>query len=134
DDDPRDRPAMPLVGERVELAIAAVFARAIDQLATLELPKSHVSLPAREPPHSTRAGRRVAVASVPDLLYEPIGGELAMRHWVVASALLIAACQQKPAQLTYEGADYKTDAAKVAHGKRLAVILDCTGCHGSNLQ
>ena len=56
-----------------------------------------------------------------------------MRYWG-AVILLLVACQQKPAQLTYEGADYKTDAAKVAHGKRLAVILDCTGCHGSNLQ
>lgn len=39
-----------------------------------------------------------------------------------------------PAQLTFEGADYKTDAAKLAHGERLAVIMDCTGCHGANLQ
>jgi mono/diheme cytochrome c family protein len=39
-----------------------------------------------------------------------------------------------PAQLTYEGGDYKDEAAKLAHGKRLAVVLDCTGCHRSNLQ
>jgi len=39
-----------------------------------------------------------------------------------------------PAALTYEGGDYETDADKVAHGKRLADILDCTGCHGANLQ
>lgn len=39
-----------------------------------------------------------------------------------------------PAQLTFEGADYKDDAAKLAHGKRLADVLDCTGCHGENLQ
>ena len=38
------------------------------------------------------------------------------------------------AQLSFEGAGYKDDAAKIAHGKRLATILDCTGCHGSNLQ
>lgn len=39
-----------------------------------------------------------------------------------------------PAQLSFEGGDYKDDAAKVAHGKRLATVLDCTGCHGENLQ
>ncbi|HXG82027.1 MAG TPA: c-type cytochrome [Sphingomicrobium sp.] len=40
----------------------------------------------------------------------------------------------KPAQLTFDGADYKDEAAKIAHGKRLASVLDCTGCHGENLQ
>jgi mono/diheme cytochrome c family protein len=40
----------------------------------------------------------------------------------------------KPAVLTWEGGDYKEDAAKLEHGKRLATILDCTGCHGENLQ
>lgn len=59
--------------------------------------------------------------------------------------LLLAACDRnagedearveaKPAQLSFEGADYKTDAAKIAHGKRLAIVLDCTGCHGDNFQ
>ncbi len=38
------------------------------------------------------------------------------------------------AQLSFEGADYTDEAAKVAHGKRLATVLDCTGCHGENLQ
>lgn len=56
-----------------------------------------------------------------------------MRRFAFA-ALLLAACHPQPAQLTYDGADYKTDAAKIAHGKRLAAILDCTGCHGANLQ
>lgn len=45
-----------------------------------------------------------------------------------------AAEHAKPAALTWEGGDYEDDAAKLAHGKRLAVILDCTGCHGANLQ
>ena len=45
-----------------------------------------------------------------------------------------AAIEAQPAALTYDGADYKNDAEKVAHGKRLAQVLDCTGCHGSNLQ
>jgi mono/diheme cytochrome c family protein len=59
--------------------------------------------------------------------------------------LLLAACDRNagddqstaeatPAALIYDGGDYKTDAEKVAHGKRLAVILDCTGCHGDKLQ
>ena len=67
-----------------------------------------------------------------------------MRGWAI-TLLLLAACDRnaapdepaldaRPAQLTFEGADYKTDTAKVAHGKRLAIILDCTGCHGDNFQ
>lgn len=44
------------------------------------------------------------------------------------------AVEAKPIVLTYDGGNYTTEAAKVAHGKRLAVILDCTGCHGANLQ
>ena len=50
------------------------------------------------------------------------------------AALMLAACHPRPAQLSFEGADYKTDAQKIAHGRRLAHILDCTGCHGSNFQ
>src|SRR6478735_2507460 len=38
------------------------------------------------------------------------------------------------AQLSFDGADYKDAAAKIAHGKRLAHVLDCVGCHGVNLQ
>src|SRR5690242_7395637 len=56
-----------------------------------------------------------------------------MRYWAIA-ALLLAACHPQSKQLSYEGADYKTDAAKIAHGKRLATVLDCNGCHGANLQ
>lgn len=55
-----------------------------------------------------------------------------MRYWIGA-ALLLAACQQST-PLSFDGADYKTEAAKVAHGKRLVDILDCTGCHGQNFQ
>jgi mono/diheme cytochrome c family protein len=63
-----------------------------------------------------------------------------MRRWWLATCLLAAACQEQPGQspwpmqLTFEGADYKTDAEKIAHGQRLAHVLDCTGCHGPNLQ
>lgn len=56
-----------------------------------------------------------------------------MRIWGIAILLLATGCQQQ-AGLSYEGADYKSKAAKVAHGKRLSVVLDCTGCHGPNLQ
>ncbi len=42
--------------------------------------------------------------------------------------------EAKPVVLAFDGADYKDAAAKVAHGKRLAVVLDCTGCHAANLQ
>lgn len=38
------------------------------------------------------------------------------------------------AAIIFDGADYADAAAKVAHGKRLARVLDCTGCHGDNLQ
>jgi mono/diheme cytochrome c family protein len=39
-----------------------------------------------------------------------------------------------PAAVIFDGADYADEAAKIAHGKRLARVLDCTGCHGENLQ
>jgi mono/diheme cytochrome c family protein len=55
--------------------------------------------------------------------------------------LAAAACGQqqskqpaKTAQLSYEGADYKTQTTKISHGRRLADVLDCTGCHGADLQ
>ena len=57
-----------------------------------------------------------------------------MRKWGIAILLLCAGCHKAPAAITFEGADYKTEAEKVALGKRLAMVLDCTGCHGSNLQ
>ncbi len=44
------------------------------------------------------------------------------------------AVEAKPAAISFDGADYRDQAAKVSHGRRLAVILDCTGCHGANLQ
>jgi cytochrome c5 len=40
--------------------------------------------------------------------------------------------QPTPAALSFEGAESKDRAAQVAHGKRLADILDCTGCHDKN--
>jgi mono/diheme cytochrome c family protein len=63
-----------------------------------------------------------------------------MRHSWIAIPMLAAACQQQsksgsqPPQLAYEGANYKTQAAKIAHGKRLTETLGCTGCHGGDFQ
>ena len=59
--------------------------------------------------------------------------------------LLLGACDRQPgeaeqpadampAPLTFEGGDYRTAPQKLAHGKRMATVLDCTGCHGGNLQ
>lgn len=64
-----------------------------------------------------------------------------MNRFVIGVLCCVAAaCRQQANEsanarpLTYEGADYKTEAAKIAHGRRLVYILDCTGCHGRNLQ
>jgi mono/diheme cytochrome c family protein len=40
----------------------------------------------------------------------------------------------KPATISFDGADYKDEAAKLAHGDRLSWVLGCKGCHGSTLQ
>lgn len=42
--------------------------------------------------------------------------------------------EAQPAQLTFEGGDYSTAAAKIAHGERLTKVLGCRGCHGKDLQ
>lgn len=39
-----------------------------------------------------------------------------------------------PAAFSFDGADASTDEARRAHGRRLATVLGCTGCHGENLQ
>ncbi len=62
-----------------------------------------------------------------------------MRKHSLAILLLAGACHQQQrsspmAELAYDGADYKTQADKLAHGARLTHVLACTGCHGSNLQ
>jgi len=62
------------------------------------------------------------------------------RALVVAVVFLAAGCQRQAkisaeqAPLSYEGADYRTAAEKIVLGKRLTIVLDCTGCHGANLQ
>lgn len=68
-----------------------------------------------------------------------------MRTLMVMTAIIsLSACnkpvvdeptvQAAPAAISFDGADYADDAARLAHGKRLARVLDCTGCHGDNLQ
>ena len=68
-------------------------------------------------------------------------GEKPMRHLGIAALLLVTACQQQKhepaataAAITFDGGDYANAAAKLAHGKRLALVLDCTGCHRADLQ
>src|SRR5690348_1206511 len=57
-----------------------------------------------------------------------------------ALLLLVGACRPQqaqpaqPADLSFEGADYKTQAEKIAHGQRLTMVLGCRGCHGENFQ
>ena len=44
-----------------------------------------------------------------------------------ASSQLLAVM---PAAISFDGADYKDEAAKLAHGERLSWMLGCNGCHG----
>ncbi len=58
-----------------------------------------------------------------------------MRAGVIVLLAVAAACQQqKPKEITFDGAEVTDAAAKIAHGKRLTTVLDCIGCHGANLQ
>lgn len=57
-----------------------------------------------------------------------------MRHLLFAMLMLTTACGPKPTAPTYEGADYKHQAAKLAHGERISRIVGCQSCHGENLQ
>jgi len=67
-----------------------------------------------------------------------------MRACVLAALLAIAACSppqsaqpdelQQPPPVAFDGALATKAAARVGHGKRLAAVLGCTGCHGPELQ
>ena len=46
----------------------------------------------------------------------------------------VVAAAPQPAQISFDGASYKDDIAKVFHGERLSWVLGCKGCHGANLQ
>jgi cytochrome c553 len=58
--------------------------------------------------------------------------------------LLLAACDRNsagtqaaevtPAAISFDGALAQGTAAKIAHGRRIADVLGCTGCHGAKLQ
>lgn len=56
------------------------------------------------------------------------------RRLLVAVSLAVAACEAEPPPTAFDGAEAKEAAARVAHGKRIADVLGCTGCHGANLQ
>jgi mono/diheme cytochrome c family protein len=56
-----------------------------------------------------------------------------MQRWAVA-LLLLAGCQQKPHEITFDGADGPDKAALVRHGERLTHVLGCADCHGPRLQ
>ena len=43
-----------------------------------------------------------------------------------------AAVNAAPAAVSFDGADYTTDADKVAHGARMANLLGCNACHGDD--
>jgi len=42
--------------------------------------------------------------------------------------------EAQPAQITFDGGDYSTAAAEIAHGERLTKVLGCRGCHSKDLQ
>src|SRR5688500_14137780 len=37
-----------------------------------------------------------------------------------------------PAAVGFDGADYQSDSAKTAHGKRIASLFACAACHGAD--
>ncbi len=56
------------------------------------------------------------------------------------AALALAACQRPAtpngarASFSLDGSDYSSVESKLAHGKRVAVLLGCEACHGPTLQ
>jgi mono/diheme cytochrome c family protein len=56
------------------------------------------------------------------------------RRPFVALFVALAGCQAEPPPVAFDGAEAREAAAQVAHGKRIADVLGCTGCHGANLQ
>ena len=61
------------------------------------------------------------------------------------SLLLLAGCDRNaedqevtiaatPAAIAFDGADYREQAAKTAHGERLTRVLGCRGCHGKQME
>jgi mono/diheme cytochrome c family protein len=60
-----------------------------------------------------------------------LAGSAACNRAEESKAPVVAA---SPAQLSFDGADYKAEAAKVAHGERISWALGCHGCHTKSLQ
>lgn len=89
-----------------------------------------------------RDQRRIAPAFDLGYTVERIGGD-AMRGMVLFLALAMVACDRnaqqpsrvdvRPAAITFDGASYKSAAAKSAHGERLSRVLGCRGCHGDEM-
>ncbi len=52
-----------------------------------------------------------------------------MRRFVLSIATVVAACSLASAPTQFD----RVAADEVAHGKRIAVVLGCTGCHGDDL-
>ena len=67
-----------------------------------------------------------------------------MRQWLLATLMCaVAACgpenrqdsrSSEPQPTAFDGALVEQGSAKAAHGKRIADVLGCTGCHGKDLQ
>lgn len=55
---------------------------------------------------------------------------------LTATALCLGACGKRAAaeELQLDGANYGTARQKLAHGKRIAVLLGCESCHGTEMQ
>lgn len=67
-----------------------------------------------------------------------------MREWLLALSICVTAgCSSESSEenanpalqpIAFDGGVAAEAAAKVAHGKRIADVLGCTGCHGEGLQ
>lgn len=67
-----------------------------------------------------------------------------MRCLALGTLMLAAACTASdmgtrraeatavPTALSFDGADYANEAAKTAHGKRIATLFQCSSCHGAD--
>jgi cytochrome c553 len=75
-------------------------------------------------------------------MLDRMGGN-ASRRWLVAALLAgVAACGSpkapdppaEPKPVAFEGGEAAGIAARIAHGRRLARVLGCAGCHGRDLQ
>lgn len=66
-----------------------------------------------------------------------LAGSQGLWKWAAALALLLGGCNETTpdaggGEASFDGAEYAGQADKVAHGKRLAAMLTCAGCHGQD--